>query len=98
LRQFPALKWLFMAKIFYCGGSSGRLGMLRAVVPVADLSTVLSKENSKYVGKSFPKMTEAGPSCTVIEVASEEKQGLWKAGFYRAAKGPLEFEDHLRAL
>jgi hypothetical protein len=35
-----------MAKIFYCGGSSGRLGMLRAVIPVADLSGVLSQSRN----------------------------------------------------
>jgi hypothetical protein len=84
-----------MAKIFYCGGSAGPLGMLRAVIPVAELSSVLSKEKPKYVGKSFPKMSPTGPHSTVIEVARDE-QGQWKAGFYRAAKGPLEFEDHLR--
>ena len=86
-----------MAKIFYCGGSSGRLGMLRAVIPVADLSGVLSQENPKYVGKSFPKIKQTGPSCTVIEVVPDEKDGQWRVGFYRAAKGPLEFEDHLRS-
>jgi len=86
-----------MAKIFYCGGSSGRLGMLRAVIPVADLSDILSQENPKYVGKSFPKMKQIGPSCTVIEVVPDEQHGQWRVGFYRAAKGPLEFEDHLRA-
>jgi len=86
-----------MAKIFYCGGLSGRLGTLRAVIPVADLSGVLSQENPKYVGKSFPKVKQTGPSCTVIEVVPEEKHEQWKAGFYRAAKHPLEFEDHLRA-
>jgi hypothetical protein len=85
-----------MAKIFYCGGSSGRLGMLRAVIPVADLSGVLSQESPKYVGKSFPKIKQTGPSCTVIEVGPHEKHGQWRVGFYRAAKGPLEFEDHLR--
>ena len=85
-----------MAKIFYCGGSSWRLGMLRAVIPVAELSSVLSKEKPKYVGKSFPKMRQTGPQSTVIEVLIEE-QGQWKAGFYRVARGPLEFEDHLRA-
>ena len=42
--------------------------MLRAVIPVADLSGVLSQENPKYVGKSFPKIKQTGPSCTVIEV------------------------------
>lgn len=86
-----------MAKIFYCGGLSGRLGMLRAVIPVADLSGVLSQESPRYVGKSFPKIKQTGASCTVIEVAPDEKDGQWRAGFYRAAKGPLEFEDHLRA-
>lgn len=68
--------------------------MLRAVVPVADLRKFLSKDNSKYVGKSFPKMKEAG---TVIEVVRDE-DGIWKAGFYRTTKGPLDFEDHLQGL
>jgi hypothetical protein len=86
-----------MAKIFYCGGSSGRLGMLRAVIPVADLSGVLSQENPRYVGKSFPKMKLTGRSSTVIEVEPEEMHGQWRVGFYRAAKQPLKFEDHLRA-
>lgn len=83
-----------MAKVFYCGGLSGRLGILRSVVPVADLQTVLSNDRSKYLGKSFPKMKEAG---TAIQVASDE-QGRSKAGFYRATKGPHDFEDHLRGL
>ena len=81
-----------MAKIFYCGGSSGRLGVLRAVISAA---SVLSKE-AKYLGKSFPKMKQTDPQSTVIEVLRDE-QGQWKAGFYRAAKGPLQFEGHLRA-
>lgn len=85
-----------MAKIFYCGGSSGRLGILRAVIPVAELSSVLSKEKPKYLGKSFPKMSQIDPVSTVIEVVRDE-QGQWKTGFYRAAEGPHEFEDHLRA-
>ena len=68
--------------------------MLRAVVPVDDLHNVLSEESSKYLGRSFPKMKEAG---TVIEVAPDER-GLLKRGFYRAAKGPLEFESHLRSM
>ena len=84
-----------MAKIFYCGGLSGRLGMLRAVISAAELSSVLSKE-AKYLGKSFPKMKQTDPQSTIIEVSRDE-QGQWKAGFYRAAKGPLQFEGHLRA-
>ena len=70
--------------------------MLRAVIPVAELSSVLSNDKPKYVGKSFPKMSQTGPVSTVIEVVKDE-QGQWKAGFYRAAEGPLEFENHLRA-
>ena len=68
--------------------------MLRAVVPVADLRKFLSKDNSKYIGKSFPKMKEAS---TVIEVVPHE-DGIWKAGFYRTTKGPLDFEDHLQGV
>jgi hypothetical protein len=87
-----------MAKIFYCGGSSGPLGMLRAVIPVADLSGILSQESPKYVGKSFPKMKQADSSCTVIEVLPDEEQEHWKVGFYRAAKRPPDFEGHLQSL
>lgn len=86
-----------MAKIFYCGGVSGRLGMLRAVVSVSTLSSFLSNDNAKYVGKSFPEK-EAAASCTLIEIVRDERQKPWKAGFYRATKGPLEFEDHLRSM
>jgi len=92
------LSYPLMARIFYCGGSSGRLGILRAVIPVAELSGVLSTEIPKYVGKSFPKMKLTGPSCTVIEVLSDEKQGQWKAGFYQISEEPHAFEDHLRAI
>ena len=83
-----------MAKIFYCGGLAGRLGTLRAVIPVADLASVLSNDGSKYLGKAFPQMKETG---TVIEVTASER-GLWKAGFYRAAERPPELENHLRGL
>jgi hypothetical protein len=68
-----------MAKIFYCGGLAGRLGMLRAVIPVDELSSVLSTEIPKYVGKSFPKMKLAGLQCTLIEVGSGEQCGRWRA-------------------
>ena len=71
---------------------------MRAVIPVSYLSSVLPADIPKYVGKSFPKMKLTGPSRTMIEVAPDEKHGQWKTGFYRASKGPHEFEDHLRAL
>jgi hypothetical protein len=87
-----------MAKIFYCGGMAGRLGMLRAVIPVDELSSVLSTEIPKYVGESFPKMKLAGLQCTLIEVGSGEQYGRWRAGFYRASKGPIEFEGKLQSL
>ena len=85
-----------MAKIFYCSGTSDRLGMLRAIVSAGDLLNVFSDEPPKYVGRSFPNMEQADSPCTLIEVLPEEGQGNWQVGFYRAAKGPLEFEDHLR--
>jgi hypothetical protein len=85
-----------MAKIFYCGGLSGRLAMLRAVISAAALSSVLSKE-AKCLGKSFPKMKQTDPQSTVIEVLRDE-QGQSEAGFYRASKGPLQFEGHLQAI
>ena len=72
----------------------GQVGVLRAVVPVHDLHNVLSEESSKYLGKSSPKMKEAG---TVSEVAPDERR-LLKRGFYRAAKGPPEFESHLPSM
>lgn len=68
---------VIIAKVFYCGGLSGRLGILRAVVPVTDLQRVLSKDRSKYLGKSFPKIKEAG---TVIQVAPDE-QGYGRQAF-----------------
>jgi hypothetical protein len=70
--------------------------MFRAVIPVAELSSVLSKEKPRYLSKSFPKMSQTDPVSTVIEIVRDE-QGQWKTGFYRAAEGPLEFENHLRA-
>lgn len=70
--------------------------MLRAVIPAAELSSVLSKEKPKYLGKSFPQLSQTDPASTVIEIVGGER-GRWKEGFYRAANEPLEFEDHLRA-
>lgn len=89
---------VLMAKIFYCGGLSGRLGTLRAVIPISDLSRVLPKENARYVGKSFPKMEQTDPQSIVIEVAVGEEHRHWRVGFYRALKGPSEFDVHLQAL
>jgi hypothetical protein len=71
--------------------------MLRAVIPVAELSSLLSTEKPRYVGKLFSKVQPTGPSCTLIEVLSDEKHAQWKTRFYPASKGPHEFEDHLRA-
>lgn len=84
-----------MARIFYCGGLGGRVGTLRAVVPVVHLSGVLSATNPKFIGRSFPKMRQADSQFTVLEVLPEEEHGRWKAGFYLIAKQPLDFEDDL---
>lgn len=87
-----------MAKVFYCGGTSGKLGILRAVIPASNLCAALSDGKTKYVGKSFPKMKQESLGCTVIEIVQEEQGAGPKPGFYRAAKSPLDFEQHLREL
>lgn len=87
-----------MAKIFYCDGSSNRLGMLRAVTPLSDLSDVLSEESLNYLGSSFPDLKQDSGPCTVLEIMSGEEEGSWSAGFYVVQKGPLEFEDSLRSI
>jgi hypothetical protein len=87
-----------MAKIFYYDGSSNRLGMLRAVTPLSDLSDVLFDEILNYMGSSFPDLKQDSGPCTVMEITSDEEEVGWRAGFYLIKKGPLEFEDSLRTL
>jgi len=84
-----------MAKIFYCGGLLGRLGMLRAVIPAEDLAGVLSTNSFKYVGRAFPSARRIGPECTVIEVLPGEERTGWRIGFYVVSKGPIDFESSL---
>ena len=72
--------------------------MLRAVIPLNDFAEFLVKSGADYVGHSFPELNQGSGPCTVIEIAAEEEEGSWKAGFYRMEKGPLDFEDSLRAL
>jgi hypothetical protein len=84
-----------MAKIFYCGGSSGRMGTLHAVLPLADFARVLSEESPDYVGRLFPEIKESTLACTLIEVKADEESEHWRAGFYRVEKRPLDFEDFL---
>jgi len=85
-----------VAKIFYCGGSSGRLGVLRAVMPFSSLRPLISDETFDYVGQSFTELNLDCSAHTVIEIAREEEDGSWKAGFYLLEKAPLHFEDSLR--
>jgi hypothetical protein len=85
-----------MVRIFYCGGPSGRMGTLRAVIPLGDLAALLCDEIPIYTGSSFPEREIDSPSCTVIEIMSREEGGSWRAGFYLVEKGPLDFEDSLR--
>jgi len=84
-----------MAKIFYCGGLLGRLGMLRAVIPVENLAGILSTNNFSYAGRSFPGGKRAGPECTVIEVLPDEERAGWRIGFYVVSKVPIDFESNL---
>jgi len=88
---------IIMAKIFYCGGSYGKLGVLRAVMPFSDLRPLMSGETRNYAGPSFPDLNHVTSAHTVIEVAQEEEDASWKAGFYLVEKTPLHFEDSLRS-
>jgi hypothetical protein len=87
-----------MAKIFYCGGLSGRMGTLRAVILLVDLFTVLREEIPIYAGPSFPELEEDSGPCIVIELMLDEETAEWKAGFYLLGKEPVHFEDGLRTL
>ncbi len=71
-----------VAKIFYCGGSSGRLGVLRAVMPFSDLRPLMSCGARDYVGQSFPELNHNTPAHAVIEIVQEEADASWNAGFY----------------
>jgi len=87
-----------VAKIFYCGGSFGRLGVLRAVMPLSELEPLMFDESLGYVGQFFPEEKEKSSAQTVIEIVPDEEEESWKAGFYLIEKGPLHFEDSLRKL
>ncbi len=89
---------MFVAKIFYCGGSFGRLGVLRAVMPLSDLKPLMFDETLGYVGQSFPAENQKSPAQIVIEIVPDEEDESWNAGFYLIEKGPLHFEDSLRKL
>jgi hypothetical protein len=86
-----------VAKIFYCGGSSGRLGVLRAVMPISDLGPLVSAETRDYVGGSFPKLNDNTSARTVMEIVEEEQDASWKSGFYLIDKAPPHFEESLQA-
>lgn len=79
-------------------GASGRMGTLRAVIPVDDLAALLYEEIPIYAGLSFPERENDSPSCTVIQIMPREGKGTWRAGFYLVEKGPIDFEDSLRTL
>lgn len=49
-----------MPKIFYLDGSADSRGMLRAVVPLADLIVLLSEQMPIYVGQAFAEARDKG--------------------------------------
>ncbi len=87
-----------MPRIFYLDGAANSPGMLRAVVPLADLAALLSEESPTYMGRSFAEARENGVPTTLIEIMPEEEQRDWRTGFYRVGKKPLQFEEILRSL
>jgi hypothetical protein len=84
--------YVIVAKIFYCGGSFGRLGVLRAVMPFSEREPLMFDEFLGYVGQFFPEGQEKLSAQIVIEIAPDEEDESWKAGFYLIEKGPLHFE------
>jgi hypothetical protein len=72
-------------------------GPVRAVVPFSDLKPLVSEEILDYVGQSFPTANHDSSARTVIEIVSDEVEGVWKAGFYLVEKEPLHFEDSRRS-
>jgi hypothetical protein len=86
-----------MARIFYCGGSSGRLGILRAVVPLPELEALLRAEELTYLGQLFPDLAEESSALALAEIFADEETESWAAGFYRFGKNPLQFEEIFRA-
>jgi hypothetical protein len=76
-----------VAKIFYCGGSFGRLGVLRAVMPLSNLQPLMFEKTLGYVGQFFPQDKEKSSAQIVIEIVPDEEDGSWKTGFYLIEKG-----------
>ncbi len=72
--------------------------MLRAVMPRADRSAVLSEEALNYVGQSFPELKQDCSRCTVIEIMPDEEKAHWRPGFYCVEKSPPQFAEALRTV
>jgi len=72
--------------------------MLRAVMPLSDLSAVLSEEALNYVGQSFPELKQDCSPCTVIEIMPDKEKVHWGPGFYCVEKSPLQFAEALRTV
>jgi len=85
-----------VCKILYFDGISGSV-TLRAVVPIADLKSLLPND-LRFIGDSYSELITGRQAETFIEVTTEEQQAECRAGFYSAGARPLEFEGCLRAL
>ncbi len=84
-----------MARIFYCGGTFGGMGTLRAIVSPSDLAEVLER-GAEFVGCSFPDLRQE-TACTVIEILLGEQDANRRAGFYLLRSAPVDFEGRLRS-
>jgi len=90
-----------MAKIYYVGGSASASGILRCILPSAQLHSLIQTQHFVYVGAVFPVNGSGAPPTTILEVLPEERPDTpdtWQPGFYRAERPPLQFEETLRAL
>jgi hypothetical protein len=86
-----------MGKVFYLGGGSHRLGMLRAIVSIEQLNSIVSPGELSYLGPTLPENGLAGPA-TVIELSPGEAVEPWATGFSRVNQTPADFDQRLKFL
>jgi hypothetical protein len=87
-----------MVKVFYVGGSASTNGMLRAVLLSTQVAELAVTQKFTYIGARFPPQGAGDPPVTTVEVTEEQGQITWRAGFYRAERAPVQFEEILRSL
>jgi hypothetical protein len=87
-----------MPKIFYVGGGTHSRGVLRAVIPLAQLESFVPPQSATYLGPTFPERSESSASSTIVEISHDERTGAWSLGFFQLSASPTDFDQRLRYL